>query len=514
MATKERVDHTVKNVFWIYVSSLVGSLFPFIIRSLIIRYLGMEYLGLNSVYAAILQVLNVSELGIGQAIGVSMYKPAADENTEEVNKLISLYARFYNLLGLGIGIIGVVLIPFIPQIINGEYPNGINILLAYFIYLIQSVLGYFVFPYCSTVFVAKQSVEKIYKYQSIIWTIIYSVQSAVIYLCEDYYLYLLFLPFGTICCGLANRIGMKKYYPQYHVRKIKKGEFDKEFWNSFVKRLSAMALSKMRIVFRSFIDTIIISTFIGVIAAAKYQNYILTMTVPLMLISSLVTGILPSFANGVASETKESNLAVIRLVTFILHWVGTVFSAFLMCFYQSFMKVWSGEEGLLSEKAVVLFVVYFYLRVISEISILIRNSSGVWWEGKWIAVVESLVNFMLNLAFVQLWGVEGIIIATIISMLFINIPFETYSVYKHYFQIMPWHDLKEYIFQGGITLIAVTVTYNVILLYHKRGWGNFFIDILICAFMSNVVLFIFYLKNEKMKRVIEILIQGVIKKRK
>ena len=513
MATKERVEHTVKNVFWIYVSSLVGSLFPFIIRSLIIRYLGMEYLGLNSVYAAILQVLNVSELGIGQAIGISMYKPAAEGNTEEVNKLVSLYARFYHLLGLGIGIIGLMLIPFIPRIVNGEYPNDINILLAYFIYLTQSVLGYFVFPYCSTVFVAKQSVQKIYKYQSIIWTIIYSIQGAVIYLCKDYYLYLVFLPVGTVLCGLANRVGMKKYYPQYHVRRIKKDEFDKEFWNSFVKRLSAMALSKMRIVFRSFIDTIIISAFIGVIAAAKYQNYILTMTVPLMLVSSLITGILPSFGNSVALETKESNLAVIRLVTFILHWIGTVFSTFLMCFYQPFMKVWAGAEGLLSEKAVILFVVYFYLRVISEISILIRNSSGVWWEGKWIAVVESLVNFVLNIVLVRIWGVEGIIIATIISLFFINIPFETYSVYKHYFKIMPWRDFKEYILQGCITLIAVMVTYNVILLCHNGSWSNFFVDILICAFVVNFILFIFHLKNEKLKRVIEIIVQGVVRKR-
>lgn len=513
MATKERVEHTVRNIFWTYVSSLVGSLFPFIIRSSIIHYLGMEYLGLNSIYAAILQVLNISELGIGQAIGISMYKPAAEGNTKEVNKLISLYARFYHLLGIGIGIAGVILIPFIPQIVNGEYPKDINILIAYFIYLLQSVLGYFTFPYCSTVFVAEQSVEKIYKYQSLIWIIVYSIQIAIICIYKDYYLYLLLLPIGTFLCGLANRVGMKKYYPQYHVGKIEKEEFDKEFWSSFVKRLSAMALSKLRIVFRSSIDTIIISAFIGVIAAAKYQNYILTMTVPLMLISSLVTGILPSLGNSVALETKESNLAVIRLVTFILHWIGTVFSAFLMCFYQPFMKVWAGTEGLLSEKAVVLFVVYFYLRVISEISILIRNSSGVWWEGKWIAIVESLVNLGLNVALVHIWGVEGIIVATIISMFVINIPFETYSVYMNYFKIKPWQDLKEYILQGGITLIVVTVTYCVILLCHSKGLNSGFVDILLCAFVSNFVLFIVHFKNEKMKRVIEIVLQEVSRKK-
>lgn len=513
MEKRGRVEHTVRNILWTYVSALVGSIFPFVIRTSILHYLGMEYLGLNSIYTAILQVLNVSELGIGQAIGISMYKPAAEENTKEVNKLISLYARFYRLLGIGIGIVGVILIPFIPQILNGEYPKDVNVFLAYFIYLLQSVLGYFVFPYCSTVFVAKQSVEKIYKYQSLIGIIIYSIQIFVICVYKDYYLYLLMLLAGTLLSGLANWVGMKKNYPQYRARKIKKEEFDKEFWNSLFKRVFAMALSKLRIVYRSSIDTIIISAFIGVIAVAKYQNYILTMAVPLMFISSVVTGILPSLGNSVALETKESNLAVIRLVTFILHWIGTVFSAFLMCFYQPFMKVWAGTEGLLSEKAVVLFVVYFYLRVISEISILIRNSSGVWWEGKWIAIVESLVNLLLNVALVHVWGVEGIIIATIVSLFFINIPFETYSVYKHYFEIKPWQELKEYMLQGCITLMVVTITYSVVLFSHSRGLNNGFVDILLCAFVPNLVLFTAHFKNEKMKRVIEIVVQGVIRKK-
>lgn len=511
MATKERVEHTLKNTVWTYIYSLVGSVFPFLIRFALIRFLGIEYLGLNSIYAAILQVLNISELGIGQAIGISMYKPVAEGKTKEVNKLISLYSKFYNWLGLGILLIGVLLIPAIPQIVNGEYPPNINICLAYLIYLSQSVLGYFVFPYCNTVFIAKQSVEKVYKYQSLIWIVVYSTQLLVICVYQDYYLYLLLLPVGTVLCGIFNRIGMKKYYPQFRVERVEKNDFEKDFWYLLIKRFCAMALSKVRIVFRNSIDTIIISIFLGTIIAAKYQNYILTMTVPHMLISSLVSGILPSFGNSIALETKESNLAVIRVVTFALHWVGTVFAAFLLCFYQPFMELWAGTEGLLSEMSVILFVGYFYIRVISEISILVRNASGVWWEGKSIAVVETIVNLGLNILFVKIWGVEGIILATIISMLSINIPFETYSVYKHYFGIAPWRDLGKYLLQGLIAFITVFITYRINQLFNNMGGIDFLISIAVCIFVPNIILLIFHWKNEKLRAIINIGI-NVLKK--
>lgn len=109
---------------------------------------------------------------------------------------------------------------------------------------------------------------------------------------------------------------------------------------------------------------------------AKYQNYMLIMPVLLMLICSLTTGMLPTLGNGVALETRESNLTVTRLVAFLIHWVSTIFAAFLICFYQLFIRLWAGDEGLLSDTVMIMFVVFFYIREVSEISILVRNSSS------------------------------------------------------------------------------------------------------------------------------------------
>ena len=50
-------------------------------RTAMIYWLGMEYVGLNSLFTSILSVLNLAELGVGSAMTFSMYKPIAEQDT-------------------------------------------------------------------------------------------------------------------------------------------------------------------------------------------------------------------------------------------------------------------------------------------------------------------------------------------------------------------------------------------------------------------------------------------------
>lgn len=57
---------------------------PFIVRTLVIYRFGAEYLGLNSLFASVLQVLSLADFGFGTAIVYSLYRPIAEEDTETV----------------------------------------------------------------------------------------------------------------------------------------------------------------------------------------------------------------------------------------------------------------------------------------------------------------------------------------------------------------------------------------------------------------------------------------------
>ena len=69
-----------RNIYSGLLSRAISLVLPFLLRTVMINYLGSEYLGLNSLFTSILQVLNLSELGFSHAVVYSMYKPIAENN--------------------------------------------------------------------------------------------------------------------------------------------------------------------------------------------------------------------------------------------------------------------------------------------------------------------------------------------------------------------------------------------------------------------------------------------------
>ena len=78
----ERSKNAKKGVIAGTVNRIVATLFPFLIRTAMIHKMGVEYLGLNSLFSSILTVLSLSELGFSSAIIYSMYQPLAENDTD------------------------------------------------------------------------------------------------------------------------------------------------------------------------------------------------------------------------------------------------------------------------------------------------------------------------------------------------------------------------------------------------------------------------------------------------
>lgn len=79
---------------------IVSIVFPFIVRTIFIKTIGEEYLGLNTLYSSILQVLNLADLGFSTAIVASMYKPIAENDINAVCALLRLFRNIYKVIGL------------------------------------------------------------------------------------------------------------------------------------------------------------------------------------------------------------------------------------------------------------------------------------------------------------------------------------------------------------------------------------------------------------------------------
>ena len=95
MKTFNRTANAFRNILFGVFLKGYQTILPFFMRTLLIYTLGMEYVGLNGLFTSVLQILNLAELGISQAMTYAMYKPIADGNYLKVNNLLSLYKKYY-----------------------------------------------------------------------------------------------------------------------------------------------------------------------------------------------------------------------------------------------------------------------------------------------------------------------------------------------------------------------------------------------------------------------------------
>ena len=84
----ERSKNSARNILFGTVTRAFNLIVPFFMRTLIIYVLGVEYIGLDSLFISILQVLNLAELGVGYALVYSMYEPLAKDDTEKICALL------------------------------------------------------------------------------------------------------------------------------------------------------------------------------------------------------------------------------------------------------------------------------------------------------------------------------------------------------------------------------------------------------------------------------------------
>ena len=85
-----RVVYVKKNLSIGILYNILAIFLNFISRKLFIKYIGIEFLGINGLFANVLSLLSMADMGFGVAMNYTFYKPLAENNTIRLAELISL----------------------------------------------------------------------------------------------------------------------------------------------------------------------------------------------------------------------------------------------------------------------------------------------------------------------------------------------------------------------------------------------------------------------------------------
>lgn len=493
----DRTQNAIRGIAAGLCMKLYQMVVPFLIRTVMIHTMGVEYLGLNSLFTSILHILNLAELGVGAAMVFSMYKPIAEDDTACICALLKLYRRYYRLIGVAIGAAGLLLTPFVPRLIAGTVPEGISVYWLYLLNLASTVLSYWLFAYRSSLLQAHQRRDVISLVTLVTNVIQHVLQLVILLYVRDYYLYVIVM---LVCTALNNVLAgviTMRMYPQYRPQ----GRLDQEAQAGIAGRIRDIFTGKLGSVVLQYADTIVLSAFMGLTALAIYQNYFFILSSVLAIVEIVISSIMAGLGNSFVTESKGKNYADMHTFTFIFLWLTGVCTCCFLGMYQPFVEIWVGEDLMLPFGMVISFAMYFFVFALNRLLSVYKDAAGLWHMDRFNPLVCAIVNLALNLLLIRPLGMYGVVLSTVISLGGIGIPWVLRNLFTGFFE-RGW--LKAYV-KLILRFVLLTVLAGVWVAFagsmrYGEPWLVLLCNMFVSVLVPNVLFLVVFYRDEQFRQ--------------
>ncbi|MCK9251230.1 MAG: oligosaccharide flippase family protein [Clostridiales bacterium] len=492
--TMNRIDHSIRNVKFAVIGQLLSITLSFISRTIFVRILGSEYLGLNGLFTNISSVLSLVELGFGSAIVYSMYKPFAENDSEKIRSLLALYRKTYLLLGTVIAIIGGAFTPFVKHLIK-DIPDLPYINQIYLLFVAMTALSY-LFSYNRSLFIADQKkyIDSIFYFGFLSLSTV--IQIIFLFLTKNYIVYLVI---RVVAILLDNGLITIKVYKKYPFIRSKKPVHKLTLEDKYVlsKNIKALFMHRIGTVVITGTSSIIISKFIGLVAVGLYSNYQMITQALVLLLNMVFQSVTPSIGNLGVTENKATIHGVFCHLNFICYWLFSFSSISLFVLLNPFITIWLGDSFVFSNEIVLLIVLLFYQQGLRNSIMTFRDALGLFWYDRYKPVLEATLNLIISIILVQKIGIMGVILGTILSTFLSGFWIESYVLFRHGFDMHPASYYKDYFVKLVLLFVIGSITYLVCLVPISNAYLAFVYKAFACLVIPNGAIVVLYAKTSE-----------------
>lgn len=494
MKQRSRTENSIINSAMSIVTQVLTVVLNFAVKTVFIKMLNDEYLGVNGLFTNIITMLSLADLGIGIAIPYSLYKPLAKKDEHKINVLMNFYKKVYTIIGIAVLLIGLSLTPFLGLIIKDIPKNVPHLSLIYILFVIHSASSYF--------FVYKKflidSDQKGYITSRIIFTfstLLSIIQIILLVTTKNYILFLLSSIILVIIQNIYISSKANKLYP--FIKNKTDEKLEKEDMEGIKKNVSSLFIYKVGTVIMNGTDNIIISKFIGLIIVGFYSNYVLIINSITTVLNQIFNAITSSIGNLVVTTNKKRSKEVYDNLNFANFWLYALFGVCIIVLINPFINIWIGKKYVMGFSIVFLLVLNFYVLGMQSVTNSFRNAYGLFWIAKYRPIIMVIINIVISVVLVQFIGIEGVLIGTLISRLLTTAWLDPYIVHKYGFEISPKSYYIDYL-KYLVIFIAISIILNYFV--SMITINNIFILILIAILVVisvNVILVLLFFKTSE-----------------
>jgi O-antigen/teichoic acid export membrane protein len=431
MNHSSRTYKAINNVKFAVICQVLYFVLSFICRTIFIKLLGAEYLGINGLFGNILNILSLAELGFEEALIYRMYKPIAENDQEKIKTWVEFCRKMFWVVSLIVTAIGLSLIPFLKYLVQTPQVKD-SVIVLYLMFLVNSLTSY-LFVYRYTIFLADQKNYVVNIYRLIFNIVMNIAQIIALFITHNYIVYLALM----ITCNLLNNIFCSrkaaKDYPflkEKEIQPITKEE-KKRLWID----IKGTAIQKVGAMIFEQTDYIMISILLGIKYIGYVSNYLILINIVNGAIGQVIGSISSSVGNLHVLEDEEKKLNAFNKIYLINSWIyGFIGAGFMLLLNQFVGEIWLSPEYLLSTGVVYALVIKFYMNGVHFSAHIFRKSMGYFSQFRWVPMLASIANIILEIVLFKKFGLIGIFVAPILVRSLIVEPVDIYVTYKNGFK--------------------------------------------------------------------------------
>lgn len=478
MRSKKALINIIANLLLQVTVAISGLLLP---RFFIIAY-GSTMNGMIVSVTQFISYLALVEAGVSAASIVGLYKPLADNDINEINRILSATKKFYYRSGLAYVALLVILVVVYPMLVQNQIDESITRFMI-IILATSNLVDYLFLGKYKVLLMANQRGYVMMLAQTL-GTILNTVITIVLILegCNV----LLVKLVATIVYIL--RFVLIYIYVRKHYKFI---SFKEEPNYAAINQRWAALLHQITGVIVNNTSVVVMTIFLGakaLIEVSVYGVYNMVAHALSLLVGSFNTGLQSGFGELLSKGDRQaldkaySNYEFLTYI--VVFWAYTCMAILIMPFIELYTKDFTDAVYVRTEIAI-MFVLVGIAQNIRIPSITLICAAGHYKETRWRAILETIIIISVSLLLVKPYGMLGVLIGSFCSFLYRGIDIVYYNTTR--IMLGSWKRTLKRIVRNLIVLALLTLAGKPIMTMAMTGYIQWFMWAIVVAIAVVIV---------------------------
>lgn len=441
------------NIIWGVFGQVITIALGIVVPRLVLVSFGSEVNGLLNSITQIYAYFTLIEAGIGATTLQALYKPTADKDKDAINGILSATSRYYKRVALIYFGAVMVFATVYPLTVNSYLPK----IWIFFIILLNglgSVINFWI-QGKYTIFLSSIGKSYVNTNLGTVSNVLTSASKIILLLmgCDVLQLQVVYFVISIIKM-LFIYFYIKRNYSWINVKA--------EPNYSALSQRNSVLIHQISYLIFSNTDVLLITYFLGLKEVSVYSMYLMLFTY----INVFATQIYSAF-NFRLGQIYNSNIDLYKKYhdIFEVYYLSIVFIMFTMVyvFIVPFLNLYTAGVNDVNYLDYKLAFLFFAMNILSSgrnSSVMVINYAGHFKNTVKQTVIESVINVVCSLAFINIFGIYGVLMGTIAALLYRMIDMVIYSN-KRLLKRSSFITFRRWILNLGISFIVIFITHKI-----------------------------------------------------